>query len=329
MALSPSRAARRSRVLVLRALGLGDFLTGVPALRGLRRGFPEAEVVLAAPRALEPLVRLAGVADRLLDARGLDPLDWTGRPPDVAVNLHGSGPQSHRVLALLGARRTVAFGSPEAGHVGPEWRTEEHEVRRWCRLLEEGLGIPADPGDLRLDRPIEQAPVPGAVVIHPGAAYPARRWPAERFAAVARWAVRAGHHVVVTGGPDETGLAERVRAEAGLPEEAVLAGSTDLTALAAQVTSARLVVCGDTGLAHLASAYAVPSVVLFGPTPPARWGPPADGPHVVVWKGSRPGDPWGQQTDPALLRVTVQEVVTAAAQVLGLNGSARTTPASA
>ena len=329
MALSPSGPAYRPQVLVLRALGLGDFLTGVPALRSRRRGFPDAEVVLAAPRVLEPLVRLAGVADRLLDTRVLDPLDWVGRPPDVAVNLHGSGPQSHRVLARLGARRTVAFGCPEAGHLGPPWRAEEHEVRRWCRLLEEELGNAADPGDLRLDRPTEDAPVPGAVVVHPGAAYPARRWPAERFAAVARWAVRACHQVVVTGGPDEVGLADRVRAEAGLPKEALLAGSTDLTALAAQVASARLVVCGDTGLAHLASAYAVASVVLFGPTPPELWGPPVDGPHVVIWKGTRPGDPWGQEADPALLAVTVDEVVAAAAQALWLSGTARTTPASA
>ncbi len=231
--------APADRLLVLRALGLGDFLTGVPALRALRRAFPAAELVLAAPRTLGPLAELTGAVDRLLDTSGLQEPAWDGPPPDLAVNLHGRGPQSHRLLAALSPRRLVAFGSREARHDGPAWVADEHEVRRWCRLLEESLGIPADPGDLRLAPPRTSAPVPGAVVVHPGAAFPARRWPAERFAEVVRWAAERGHPVVLTGGPDETGLADDVRRAAGLPADAVLAGRTDLAALAAQVASAR------------------------------------------------------------------------------------------
>lgn len=304
------------RVLVLRALGLGDFLTGVPALRALRRAFPDAEIALAAPRALEPLVALTGAADRLLDTSGLQAPPWDGPWPDLAVNLHGKGPQSHRLLAQLSPRRLVAFGSPEAGHDGPAWRVDEHEVRRWCRLLEESLGLAADPGDLRLSLPPGPAPVPGAVVVHPGAAFPARRWPTERFAEVARWAAAQHLPVVVTGGPDEAGLADAVRRAADLPTDAVLAGRTDLAALAAQVAEARLVVCGDTGVAHLASAFATPSVVLFGPMPPDRWGPPPTGPHAVLWHGSGVGDPWGSEVDPALRRIEVPEVLDAAAVLL-------------
>jgi len=159
------------------------------------------------------------------------------------------------------------------------------------------------------------APAPGAVVVHPGAAFPARRWPPDRFAAVARWAAEQGHRVVVTGGPGEVGLADVVRREAGLPEDAVLAGRTDLATLAAQVASARLLVCGDTGVAHLASAFSTPSVLLFGPTPPWRWGPPDDGPHAVLWHGESAGDPWARTVDPALLQISVDEVVAAAVAV--------------
>jgi ADP-heptose:LPS heptosyltransferase len=294
---------------VLRALGLGDLLTGVPALRALRRACPGHEVVLAAPRVLQPLVGLAGVADRLLDASGLTQLQWSGPPPDLAVNLHGRGPQSHRLLQAVDPARLVAFGSPEAGYVGPAWDEAEHERRRWCRLLEETLGVQADPDDVRLEVPGPPAPAPGAVVVHPGAAYPSRRWPPERFAAVARRLREDGYDVVVTGGPDEIGLAQQVAREAGLPDEAVLAGRTGLGELAAQVASARLVVCGDTGTAHLATAYGTPSVLLFGPMPPERWGPPASGPHVVIWHGDGVGDPWGSDVDPALLRIGVDEVV--------------------
>jgi ADP-heptose:LPS heptosyltransferase len=83
------------------------------------------------------------------------------------------------------------------------------------------------------------------------------------------------------------------------------------------VAAARLVVTGDTGTAHLASAFRTSSVVLFGPTPPAWWGPPP-GPHVVLWHGTEPGDPWGDLPDPALLRISVDEVLKA---VGGLQGS--------
>lgn len=324
-------ALSRPRLLVLRALGLGDFLTGVPALRALRRSHPGHELVLAAPSALAPLVELAGVADALLDTAELRPVPWEGPAPDLAVNLHGRGPQSHRLLRALTPGRTVAFGCEEAGHHEPAWRADEHEVHRWCRLLEEGAGLRTDPDDVLLAEPGPPAPVQGAVVVHPGAAFPSRRWPPERFAAVARWAVDHGHDVVVTGGPGEVDLAETVRRAAALPPEAVLAGRTDLFGLAAQVASARLLVCGDTGAGHLATAYATPSVLLFGPTPPSRWGPVTGGPHEVVWRGDGTGDPWGEAVDPALLRVSVDDVLGAAERALdrGLAAAAATPGAGA
>jgi ADP-heptose:LPS heptosyltransferase len=314
---------------VLRALGLGDLLTGVPALRALARALPDHDVTLAAPLVLEPLVRLAGVADRLLPASGLEPPSWPGRPPELAVNLHGRGPQSHRLLTDLRPGRLVAFGCPEAGHAGPPWDDDEHEVWRWQRLVGTELGAEPAPGDLLLDVPAEAPPVRGAVVLHPGAAYPSRRWPAERFAEVASWAAATGRPVVVTGGVGEAALAQQVADLAGLPDGSVLAGRTDLATLAALVAAAGLVVCGDTGVAHLASAYRTPSVVLFGPVPPSRWGPPADGPHTVLWKGDGSGDPWGDDVDPALLRLDADEVVAAAEVRLAVPAAGRTTPASA
>jgi ADP-heptose:LPS heptosyltransferase len=85
-----------------------------------------------------------------------------------------------------------------------------------------------------------------------------------------------------------------------------------LLELAAVVGGARLVISGDTGVAHLASAYGTPSVVLFGPVSPARWGPPTDPRHQVVWHGDGTGNPHAAIMDPALGRITVAEVVAAA-----------------
>jgi ADP-heptose:LPS heptosyltransferase len=315
--------SRKPVALVLRALGLGDFLTGVPALRAVRRALPDHELVLAAPPVLQPLVALASVADRMRPTSGLDPLRWTGSPPDVAVNLHGRGPQSHRLLLDTAPGRLVAFGCPPAHVDGPAWTADEHEVARWCRLVGDTLGVHADPDDLELPRPPGEPVVRAAVVVHPGAAYPSRRWPPERFAAVARWANDHGWPVAVTGSAAERDLAETVRRAAGLPDAAVLAGRTDLVELARLVAAARLVVCGDTGLAHVATAFGTPSVVLFGPTPPRLWGPPAGGPHAVIWHGTSAGDPWGADVDPALLGISVEEVLDVA------HATTRRTPAPA
>jgi ADP-heptose:LPS heptosyltransferase len=147
--------------------------------------------------------------------------------------------------------------------------------------------------------------------VHPGAAFPGRRWPPERFAAVARHLAAAGLDVRVTGGPAEVALATSVAEAAGLGEDAVLAGRTTTPELAALVAAARVVVSGDTGVAHLATAYRRPSVVLFGPVSPALWGPPPRPQHVVLWHGDGTGDPWGTELDPALAEITVDEVTAA------------------
>jgi ADP-heptose:LPS heptosyltransferase len=281
-------------LLVLRALGLGDLLTAVPALRALRRARPEHRLVLAAPAGLAPLGRLTGAVDAVLPQPGLaGPLRL--RRPALAVNLHGRGPQSTALLRATGPAELWSYG------MGPRWPDGGHEVDRWCDLLR-WYGVPADPADLALDRPEVPSRAPGAVVVHPGAASGSRRWPVERYAAVAAALTTDGHRVVATGGPSERDLVAAVGAEPL---------ATDLLELAALVAGAALVVCGDTGVAHLATAYGTPSVLLFGPTPPAEWGPRTGGPHTVLWTGGR-GDPHGAEPDRALLALPVADVLGAA-----------------
>jgi ADP-heptose:LPS heptosyltransferase len=299
----------RPTAVVLRPLGLGDLLTGVPALRAVRAAVPGHRLVLATTAALEPLAALIDAVDEVLPARELEPLDWTGPPPELAVDLHGKGPASHGIVADLGPARLLTFDSP--GYPGPAWCADEHEVRRWCRLVSEGLGVAADPDALDLAVPPVPPPVRDAAVVHPGAAFPGRRWPPQRFADVARHLASAGCDVRITGGPAEVPLARAVASAAGLDEDAVLAGRTSTLELAAVVASARVVVSGDTGVAHLATAYRRPSVVLFGPVSPALWGPPPRPQHVALWHGEvhgGAGDPWGTELDPALARITVDEV---------------------
>lgn len=323
----PFRSPERPRILVLRALGLGDLLTAVPALRALRTAHPLHELVLAAPRRLGEAAAATGVVDRLLPASAParevpQAIDWTGPPPAVAVDLHGNGPASHLPLQALRPARLLAYAHPATPRIaGPVWREDEHERSRWCRLLT-WYGIPADPEDLRIGTPPEPSPAPGAVVVHPGADAGARRWPPERFAAVAHALHRAGRRVIVTAGAGEGPLARQVAAQAGLPPSAVLGGAVDVPfgELAALVAGARAVIVGDTGLAHLASALGTPSVVLFGPVAPRLWGPPRTPRHQVLWHPghldrARPGDAHGDQPDERLLRITAAEVLRAVARL--------------
>jgi ADP-heptose:LPS heptosyltransferase len=299
-------------LVAYRALGLGDLLTAVPALRALARAFPEHRRVLVAPAALEPLAALTGAIDKVIHAAPLAPLPSSLHGADIAVNLHGRGPASTALLQAIEPRVLIAFGPPPR----PLWRPGEHEVARWCRLLS-ASGIPADPADLRIDPPAEVAPPPAAVaatLIHPGAASGARRWPPDRWAAVARAELAAGRRVAITGSPAERELACAVAEAAGLPEDAVLAGRTDLLQLTAAVAAAERVACGDTGIAHLATALGTPSVVLFGPTPPDEWGPPPDPRHIAIWAGRR-GDPHADAPDAGLLQITAPAVVAALGRV--------------
>jgi len=296
------------RVLVLRALGLGDLLAAVPALRGLRAAFPLAEITLAAPAWLRDVVERIEAVDRLLPTEELAPIDYDR--PDLAVNLHGKGPRSVERLMATRPRRLVTYSVAD-------WPARRHEVLRWCDLLQRN-GIHCDPDDFRL-RPA--GPRTNRIVIHPGASTGARRWPPERYAAVAR-ALRAEvvapvpeeisgpdlavpMEVVVTAGPGERDLGRQI-----VPDPV----SGSLSELMDLVATARLVICGDTGVAHVATAYATPSVLLFGPVSPDLWGP-RRGPHRVLWHGET-GDTFAGEPDPGLVRITVEEVLDAVEGVL-------------
>jgi ADP-heptose:LPS heptosyltransferase len=208
---------------------------------------------------------------------------------------------------------------------GPSWREDEHDVRRWCRLLE-AYGCPCDPDDLRLGAAPATLAEPtnaaesshdGPVLIHPGASGPARRWPANRYAEVARAVADRGLTVLITAGPGERLLGERVATGAGLTADCVVSG-LDLAELADVVCGSRAVVCADTGLAHLATACDTPSVVLFGPVSPARWGPPASPRHRVLWRSAAGDD--DAPTDrphPSLLRIRPSDVVHEIDDLLG------------
>jgi ADP-heptose:LPS heptosyltransferase len=302
--------------VVLRALGLGDLLTAVPALRGLRRHYPDARVMLAAPDRYRDLAMLTGAIDDLLPTSKLGDIQPLAGPPALAVNLHGCGPQSIDHLLAWEPQSVISHRHHRHPAIaGPRWRPDLHEMHRWCALLE-WAGIPCDSTDMLIRRPPLPRDQTGAIVIHPGASAPARQWPPDRFAAVAAALRNEGYGIVITGSPSEFDLAHTVARAANLPRTAVVSGLLDLPALTALISDSRLVICGDTGVAHLAAATRTASVVLFGPTSPLHWGPRGPAPHVALWSG-RSGDPHAATPHEGLLSITVDSVLAASRRMLG------------
>jgi ADP-heptose:LPS heptosyltransferase len=309
-------------VLILRALGLGDFFTGVPALGLIRRALPGARLWLAGPAHLGELARDAGLVDRLIDYCGLvelPPLPACPPQTDIAIDLHGNGPASRSVLGACRPKRLIAYTVEPGPDSTLVWDPAEHEVARWCRLVAAAFGIDAQAaGGVAGSLPCPGRPPrlpPQAIVVHPGASAPSRRWPAERFTAVARALTRYGRPVVVTGSHAERELVTRVAEASGTSPLADLA----LPELLGLIAHAALVVCGDTGIAHVASTYRTRSVVLFGPVPPSQWGPPLSPLHRPLYARRRDdpaGDPHGAAVDPALLRLTTAEVLRACDDLL-------------
>ncbi len=325
-------------VLVVRALGLGDALVAVAGLRGLRRLWPTTRLVLAGPLPVGGWLRDHGIVDAVVHAAGLAPLrpetlvqavraspGVIDGPVDVALNFHGIGPQSTAALHALHPGRVVAYAGPHYPD-GPAWDLDEHEVDRWVRLVAE-VGACCGRDDLPV---VDHGDHGGPVVVHPGAASGARRWGAERWARVVAALADRGHQVVVTGGPGERSLTAQVSAAGGRD----LGGALDLPALADLVARAAVVLCGDTGVGHLATATRTPSVLLFGPSRPGQWGPAVDlDRHVVLWpapEGYR-GDAHAAAVDPVLAGIGEDEVLAAAEDLLtaGAEPGALSAPASA
>lgn len=308
------------RVVVLRALQLGDMLCAVPALRAFRTAWPGAEIVLVGlPWARAFVDRFGHLLDGFREFPGYPGLPE--REPaiaeipgflaaiqaecfDLAVQLHGSGPIVNPLVSLFGARRAAGFYP--AGEPCPDpstfrpWPERGLEIRRLL-ALPAFLGLPAI-GD-HLEFPIGDADrsalasiagdrLPRAghyICIHPGASVPERRWPAGHFAAVAAAMAAREFDVVLTGTAAEGGLTREVADRSGA-SCLDLAGRTELGSLAALLEGARLLVCNDTGVSHVASALGVPSVVISTGDNPGRWAPIDRARHRVLCRpeGVRP-----------------------------------------
>lgn len=303
------RALRRQpgpvrSILVARRSRLGDTVVLLPTLKALRKLYPGARIVLGVQKGFSAHFMVQGLVDEVRDIDLLENPSRVSGLRDMA-RLFAEGFD----LVLCGAsyfmlREAWLVGAPVIAGVddGRPMQTlndvrvrllpGSHEVDNNLAIVE-ALGGDVAPEDRppRLEPPADSAAtalrvrqmlgVPAdarIVVMHPGSQKPSRRWPADRFAALAArvLAERPALHVILTGVPDEVALVHGIRS--ALPEEVRprahdAVGGTTLEELLALLAHADAFVCNDTGTMHVARALGTPLLALLGPENDRRWGP--------------------------------------------------------
>ena len=326
---------------MFRALQLGDMLVAVPALRALRAAWPDAHLTLVGlPWVRELVQRLpwidgflafpghSGLPERTPEPGMLDTFFAAVRALrlDLAVQLHGSGEVTNGIVSRFGARRVAGFHPGDQPCPDPRWFIAwPQRGREAIRLLQLPLHLGAPhPGmalELALypedDEAAQQLWIEAGgrprdyICVHPGARWRSRRWPAGRFAAVARALQARGHPVVLTGSAGEAGALEAFRAALDVPVLDFSARTT-LGGLAALVGGARLLVCNDTGVSHVADALRTPSVIVCSGADARRWQPADTRRHRLLYHDT-PCRPCGHELCPTghecALGVSVNVVV--------------------
>ena len=298
------------RALIARLDSIGDVLLCGPAVRAVAASPDVDEVWMLCSSIGAQAARLLPGVDRVLEwdcpwitvtapaptVEHLERLEAlvSEADPEVAVVLtsfHQSPLPLALQLRLAGVPRIVGASVDYAGTLldvrlkpGEDFPEDQPEPRRALAIAaaagfrlpgDDAGGLMIDPGVMErsgADVPVEIEGLRNLVVVHPGAAASARRWPAAHHAEAVRLLAETGWDVVVTGGPDEVELTAFV--SGGGRHGLDLGGVTELASLAAVLARARVVVTGNTGPAHVAAAVGVPVVSLFSPVVPAiRWAP--------------------------------------------------------
>lgn len=299
------------RIAILRALQLGDMLCAVPVFRAIRMARPQAHITLIGlPWARAFVRRFSAYLDDFIEFPGFPGLPERETAPqqvleflleaqrrrfDLAIQLQGSGSHVNECVRLLGARRSAGFYRD--GDVVPDealfvpWPDTGTETQRLLRVLEplgitpqgEALEFPPLTEDVAHLRAVPETIAMGAYCcVHPGARFASRRWRTERFAAVADSIADEGFGIVLTGVDDEASVTADVKRQMRAPC-LDLTGRLTLGALATVLRGARLVVCNDTGVSHIAAALGTPSVVVACGSDAVRWAPADAQRHRVLW----------------------------------------------
>lgn len=302
------------RILVIRRRAVGDLVVSMAVPAALRRRWPKAQIDLLADRGPHAAAEGSPHVDEVVvyDRRAHKKAPWWRRPRMAWRWLRGLRARRYDlVLDLMGTPQTAIWtwftGAPTRVGRRRRWRSWAYtlpleppgEVRfagevflDWVR----GLGLEAgpwepvplrlEPGQLEAASAAAQQLVPGRgplVALVPSASWPAKAWPLEHFAQIARELAAGGARVLVAWGPGEEARRDSILRLAG--DAAVAMPPLGLRELAAWLAACELVVCTDSGPKHLAVAMGTPTLTLFGSTDPRGWQPPGSRHEYLVEEG--------------------------------------------
>jgi heptosyltransferase-1 len=339
--MADDNGSRRPQILLVKLSSFGDVLHALPTLEALREAYPAAHFTWLVEAAYAPLLSGHPALDEVWLAPRLRPAEFfsgpnpatlrrlirqlRARPFDLVVDLQGLI-KSAVWVALARSPRKVGYDKTrELSYLALTERVqpfdpEAHAVNR-CLNLAHYLGAPLTSPRFRLglDAAADiSALLPAAAwrplaVLHPGARWDSKLWPAASWARLAEWLRDRGFQVAVTGSAADRELAAKLTAQCRAPL-INLAGCTSLAELAAILRKTRLAVTTDTGAMHLAASLGTKVVALFGPTAPWRTGPFGSG-HQVVRLGL-PCSPCFKRRcpEPRCLTDLTPEVVKAACE---------------
>lgn len=335
-----------SNILIIRPSALGDVCRTVPVLASLRRAYPSARIDWLVRDVFAPAIEhhagLTGVVPfarsrmgkdlrrgRIGPARGLFSRLKEGKY-DLVIDCQGLA-RSGLFAWMTGAGRRIGYARPEARELSWLAYTDRVRVRPGMHAVDRMLALVAAAGvepvanmrlysgwkereEVRADPRLGGAPG-GYAVIAPTSAWPGKRWPAERFAAVARAMLEMGvGSVVLVGAANERGQCGPLLELAGREPRVVdRIGATTVGQLMAVIEGSGLVVANDSAALHMAVGFDRPSVALFGPTRVELVGPYGRAGDVI--QHVEPGERMDHKDEGVgrglMERIGVQEVVNA------------------
>ncbi|MEE8657932.1 Lipid IV(A) 3-deoxy-D-manno-octulosonic acid transferase [Acetobacteraceae bacterium EV16G] len=261
-----------NRILIIKLGALGDFIQAFPCFQAIRTAFLKAEISLLTTAPFASLGQAAPWFDNVMidarprwtDLRGLAHLRTQLRGFDLVIDLQTSG-RSTRYHALAGSPRWSGLVRDDPFFHANPWRDEMHTLARQADQLRYA-GIPAcDSADISwlTSTPLQARAASPYIIIVPGAARhrPEKRWPIEKYAALACALKQQGLQILIIGTATEKPLAREILRHC--PAARDMTGETRLTELATLMKGARHVVGNDTGPMHLAAMAGTPATVLF------------------------------------------------------------------
>jgi heptosyltransferase-1 len=258
---------------------------------------------------------------------------------DATLDLQGAIRSA--IIARMGCNRR-RIGEAEPREKAAAWLSTDLVRTHGAHVIEQDLELaatiagdeltpmrpwlPVDPAaETWADRLIPNPDSARAILVNPGAGWGAKRWPVERYAAVARHFAERGFQILVNSGPGEEPLAAAIVKEAGSAALALHCSLAQLIAVTRRVT---LAIAGDTGPLHLACALGRPVVGIYGPTDPSRNGPFGTRFKVLRSPESRRDHTRYDAPEAGLLTIQPANVVQAAEELLYPEKALETAPES-